>query len=991
MHLKTLGGLALDGHDMRRPKPLLLLAYLCLEGPKSRRFLSELFFPDAVDPSDALSTTLRRLRRIGVVDHLSGNVMALIGCDAVDLLRQLDDGAAEAAAAAYSGRFADGFDAQVGPELEEWLYSTGEMIARRVRRNLLSKAEAAHLVGDRQVAQRVVEAAFVVAGAPEPDVDDLKRMLSLLGDSTSTIADKVKDLAKQSGQLLEPGTESSLTRADTCARLAALPVPLTNLVGRDEELMEVARLLGETDCRLLTLHGPAGVGKSRLAVQAASDLLVTQSFRDGVVFVTTEGLGTPIQLGRAIAKQLGVRIGEGADVWSELAAKVSAARLLCVLDGFEHLTAASPQIRGLLQSCPRIRLLVTSRQRLNIASEWVMPIAGLRVPAEELELNDALLSDAVQLFARRAQAADVQFRVNAENMPLVRRICRAVDGFPLGIELAAAWTRALPLDQIASSIETNLHELGSGQVRGEDSYPDLWAALEHSWHLLDASEQAVFARCAVFKGGFTRAAFESVAHGGVDSLMNLVDKSLVRRSSGGFALHALLGQFAQEKLAGMGDEGKAAAARHAEYFTRLLTDASRGVLGTDLHAAFEVLKEEEANILACLEWAADNAEVQVLLDLAEPLQWYFPMTGGFLAGDACFGSALEKLSGRTVGTAAGAATGAAPGAAATTATPTVHEAWAALLLSRAWLNRYAGSLEPARRQSEEGERLARLAGSKQQLVRALDLRGQVVTYDGSYGEAKRLLHEGVEVAREQGDVLILSRLLTNLGLVEALAGQNSEADRHLVQALEPFRHHQVPVGLDTVAVLLARGVNAWCRKDYEAAERMLRRGHSLAHELDYLGPVPVLAGLLAATVLAQEGGNDKVLEAQTLLGEGLAMVERTREGMGTSLLLGAASALQLHLGNAKRAEEEARRAYTVARDAGNTVIMLWALPQLAKAQAALGEGRRALALCRSVGANDRSPAWVKVATSEMHQKLEREFGGSSIESGDVLDDLVGAL
>ncbi len=624
-----------------------------------------------------------------------------------------------------------------------------------------------------------------------------------------------------------------------------------------------------------------------------------------------------------------------------------------------------------------------------MAWEWVMPVAGLRLPAEELELNDALLSDAVQLFVRRAQAADVQFRVSAENMPLVRRICQAVDGFPLGIELAAAWTRALPLDQIASSLETNLRELGHGQARGGDHYPDLWAALEHSWRLLGAGEQAVFARCAVFKGGFSRAAFENVARAGIDSLMSLVDKSLVRRGSGRFALHALLEQFAQEKLAGMDGEAEAAAAQHASYFTRLLTDASRGALGTDLHAAFEVLKEEEANILASLEWAAENAQVQVLLDLAEPLQWYFPMTGGFLAGDACFGAALEKLPLPTVDIPVGAAEGAVIGIG--NATQAVHEARAALLLSRAWLNRYAGSLQPARRLSEEGERLARLTSSKLQLVRALDLRGQVLTYDGRFDEALRLLHEGVEAAREHGDTLILSRLLTNLGLAEALSGHNGEADQHLVQALEPFRQHQIPVGLDTVAVLLARGVNAWCRKDYRAAERILRRGHDLAHELNYLGPVPVLTGLLAATLLAYEDSNDQWLEAQKLLADGLAMVEHSGEGMATSLLLGAASALQLRLGNAKRAEEEARRAYTVARDAGNTVIMLWALPQLAKAQVALGEGRRALALCRSVGANDRSPAWVKVATSEMHQKLEREFGGSSIESGDVLDDLVGAL
>lgn len=972
MYLRTLGGLGLDGCAMRRPKPLLLLAYLCLEGPKSRRFLSDLFFADSADPSDALSTTLRRLRKVEAVESLTGSVLARVSCDAVDLLKRLDEGAYERGLAAYSGRFLDGLDLSLGPELEEWIYSTRERLGRRVRYALLHRAEAAQTAGDAQGAAQDAESAFTLAGAPDPEPEDLLRMLRLTRDSRSSAADGIREQARQADISLAPSAAERAGPGTPRAGPAPLPTALTNLIGRDEELVEIARLLNRHDCRLLTLHGAAGVGKSRLALQAASDLLLTGAFEDGIVFVPVEALASADQLCRAVAERTGVALSGEPDEVRELVDGIGARRMLVVLDSFEHLTGAAPQLRALLRGCPGLKLLVSSRQRLNMASEWLMPIAGLRVPSEGLEYEDALLSDAVQLFVRRAQAANVQFRLEAHDLPLVRRICTAVDGFPLGIELAAVWTRTLPLDQLARNLESNLRELGTKQLDGGGRHPDLWAALEHSWTLLTPREQQAFARCSVFKGGFSQDAFAAVAQGSIDTLMSLVDKSLVRRSDRRFELHALLKQFAREKLEESGEEAEETAERHADYFCDLLNRAVAGAAGTDLHEAFALIGGEQANFLAGFAWAAAKPKANVLVSLAEPLLWYFPMSGGFMEGDTLFASAIQQLPIHE---------------------PGLYEARAALLLSRAWLNRYAGSMRPARELGTEGERLARAAGSRPQLLRAIDLRGQVLTYGGQFAEARELLLEGVAVAREHGEPLILIRVLTTLALSEALGGLNAEAEGHLQEAIEPIRQGQVPVGIDTVAILLARGVSAWCRFDHAAAVMVLREGVRLARELDYLGPLPLMSGLLASALLSTADGctepAEHVAEAESLIGAGMAMVEHSREGMAASLLHGAASALHRRRGDLRRSHEEAKRAYTVARDSGNELIMLWSLPELVRTLRAMGDGLGALHLSRSLQAAPASPSWLRQTASDLEADLLTEFGERPTEAEAALDDLVG--
>lgn len=1006
MQLRTLGALALGDRSLRRPKPLLLLAYLSLEGARRRPLLKELFFHDALDPSDALSTTLRRLKSFGAVAESGGLIRCTAECDAKELLALLDAGAVERALSLYRGAFLATLTGHLEAELEEWVYGTREFIAHRVRNALLKTAEAALAAGDETAAQARAEEAFSLRGAAEPQPDELLRLLRIFGAHESTAALKARQQAAQQGIALAAGGRQESQQPRPAPAQRRLPTPPTSLIGRDEELVEIARLLGQRECRLLTLHGPAGVGKSRLALQVAADLLATAHRDMGVAFVPTEEVEAVADVPAAAAAHLDLPPSQPVASWSDLAGAIGDRRLLLVLDGFEHLAEAASELRDLLSACHSLKLLVTSRQRLNLLEEWVMPLRGLRVPAESLSWEDALLSESLQLFVRRAQTANVTFTLTPKDLPHAKRICSVVDGFPLGIELAAAWTRTLTLEDLADSLTKDLSVLGHHRLDAGSKHQSLWLTLEHSWAQLDDELQATLAKLSVFKGGFKREAAAAVAQASIPQLMSLVDASLVRMDADGrFDQHALLAQFACEKLAGMGAAEATARADHAEYYIGQLVAASGHTGARDLHAAFALLKQEESNLLACLEWAATNRRYDLLLAISDPLTWYFPMDGRFAAGRQVFAATLTRLAptlGDQDGSSASGADADDAAQAADASAPELQEVAASLLLGQAWLARYAGSLARAQTLSLEGERYARASGSQRQLVRALDLRGQAVTYDGLFDEARALLSEAVTVARSLAEPLPTARVLCNLALVEALSGYTDVADELLREARAPFDDGALAPNLDAVAIMLAQAVNGWCRGDHRATSSAAGEGLALAESLGYMGPVPLLKALMAAALLAlgeRTGEGYLVDEARQQLADGLSMVEQTQEGMATSMLHGVASALALRDGRPELAAHEAREAYRVGQTAGNAVIKLWSLPPLVDAYLASGETSRALALAQRLRSHPAAPRWLKDEAGRLANSLGAAAGVDPDGGADAevsapeigLDELVGSI
>ncbi|MFN8376606.1 MAG: AAA family ATPase [Anaerolineae bacterium] len=324
-----------------------------------------------------------------------------------------------------------------------------------------------------------------------------------------------------------------------------LPTTHTSFIGRDVEYREIAQLLSNSPCRLLTLVGPGGIGKTRLALEAMRQF----SFPHGVYFVSLQSLTSPAFMLSTLADALGFQFYSGADPKQQLLHYVSEKSLLLVLDNLEHLLEGVTLLSDMLAAAPRIRILATSRERLNLREEWVLEVKGLQFPPTDAELNLEPYS-AIHLFLQHTRRANVNFTLTDAQKPAVIRICRLIGGMPLAIELSATWVKVLSCEQIAHEIERSLDILETGARNIEPRHRSMRAVLDQSWHLLSHAERDTCRRLSVFRGSFSREAAEYVAGTSLRVLTALLDKSLLRLSENGrYDLQELVRQYAEEELA----------------------------------------------------------------------------------------------------------------------------------------------------------------------------------------------------------------------------------------------------------------------------------------------------------------------------------------------------------------------------------------------------------------------------------------------------------
>lgn len=509
MHLFTLGRLKLDGVAFSRPKPLLLLAYLSVEGPKDRRFLAELFWPAAARPMASLRVALAHLRSgaPGAVNDDGRVLRSAVHSDAAVLLRSLEDGDLPAALRLYDGPFLAGIDLQsVQGELAEWLLTTREQIADRVRDALLRKAGKEAQAGDFAAAAACAEHAWRLAGASYPAIETLIKLHLLFSAAGSTLASTVQAEALAFGVTLDPDLAAARRELSGERQSIApgLPVRASSFVGRDRELLWLTRLLARHDTRLVTVCGPGGVGKTRLALQCAYGEYGDGLWPDGLLFVELEHLTEAGRIPTAIAEGLGVQLSGRSGALTELAAAIGQRRMLLILDNFEQLSGGSNTPSQLLRACPGLTLLITSRARLNLDGEHVLVLQGLPIPVTP-DSAIAAQYDGVQLFLDRALQAQPAFELDSATLPHVLSICGHVAGSPLGIELAAAWIRTLPVEEIAAELRHSLELLAGGANDLPERQRSMRSTLEHSWRLLSTEEQEVLSRLSVFVGGLLQA------------------------------------------------------------------------------------------------------------------------------------------------------------------------------------------------------------------------------------------------------------------------------------------------------------------------------------------------------------------------------------------------------------------------------------------------------------------------------------------------------
>ncbi len=433
-----------------------------------------------------------------------------------------------------------------------------------------------------------------------------------------------------------------------------LPWQPTPFVGREPEIQEVVNTLSDPDCRLLTLVGPGGIGKTRLSLEAARRKV--EDYEHGVRFVPLAAVTGPEYLETAIADTLGIVFFDEAEPAEQLANYLRSKQMLLVLDNFEHLIEGAQRVSDLLALAPRLQVLVTSREALNLWEEWTRPVRGMRYPADLRETEISPYS-AVRLFIARAKRVLGQFELEQE-LPHIIRICQLVDGMPLGIELAATWLRVLTPAQIVREIERSFDFLETNMRNIAERHRSIRAVFDYSWQLLDARSQTAFRRLAVFQGGFRRRAAERVAETSLLTLTDLVNKSLLYEGEshytdtpgpeGRYSIHELLKQYAEEKLEQDPGEQQEISARHAAYFSQLLRNQELRLHGNEQKEALDLISQDLDNIRQAWQWSVSNLWRQDsalfnLREAAESLYIFYETRGLTAEADEMFSNAIAAL------------------------------------------------------------------------------------------------------------------------------------------------------------------------------------------------------------------------------------------------------------------------------------------------------------------------------------------------------------
>ena len=690
-----------------------------------------------------------------------------------------------------------------------------------------------------------------------------------------------------------------------------LPAQPTPLVGRDQQLAEARGLLLQHETRLLTLTGPGGIGKTRLGLQVAAELL--DGFADGVYVVTLASVGDARLVAPAVAQMLGLREAGGRSIEESLRAYLAEKRLLLVLDNFEQLMDAAELVAELLAASPGIKALVTSREALRLRGEQEYPVPPLALPEGHgpVDRGTVAQSAAVALFVQRARAARPDFELTDANTSAVVEICRRLDGLPLAIELAAAHVRVLSPQAMVPRLASRLSLLTGGPRDLPTRQRTLRSTIAWSYELLTAEERALFRRLSVFTGGWTLEAAEevwSVPGEGyqpqadiLDGLESLIDKSLVRRREGDagesrFGMLETIAEYGMEQVEASGEAAKVRGT-HAAYYAWLAEEAGRRLTGHEQRIWLERLEREHDNVRAALAWARDSGENAMGLRLAAAL-WRFWYTHGYLTEGRHWLSFWLERSASAQQTGDGTARAKALLGAATLASIQDDQRTAlalaeeSLALSRKLgdgngvagaLNALGlmalqrGDVERAAALFEEGLEVSRATQDPWAIARALNSLGQSAYVQASYERAALLFEEALALMRSVGSTSHIAITLLLLGHVRREQSAFDQATalyrEALMLSLELADKLRVARGLEAMATVL------WVEGQPERATRLLGAAARLRDELG-AGLHPLERPTIDRTVEAVRAVLGDEFDGEWTAGRALAMEDAVAEALG---------------------------------------------------------------------------------------------------------------
>lgn len=959
--------------ELRGQKVLALLAYLALEAGRGHRrdALAALFWPDQPEEQgyQNLRQTLARLRRL-LDDAHADPPHLLIETHTIRFNRASDYWLDVEALAAvltaikrhphrrlaacpgclaqlgraielYRGELLAQLHAVTSSAFEEWLLLSREALDRQICTALQAMADAQLAQGDFRGAAGYARRLLRL----EPwDEMALRGLLCALAQGEGRNAALRQYEAFRAALVRELGVEpedetaslAAAIRSGTlarppCAAPSRLPATAAPLIGRQPELQQITGHLAGRERRLLTVYGPGGSGKTRLALEVATGQV--HLWRDGVWFVPLAETPSAEELVAVVAAGLGLRPAGRTDA-QQLLDFLRPRELLLVLDGFEHLAAAAATLADLVRWAPEVRILVTSRSRLAVREEWALRLTGLQLPAEGAStVAEAESSAAIQCFLQSAQRVAPSFRLSPENLSHVTRVCRLVEGLPLGIELAAAWVRLYGPQQIADQIENSLDFLHLPDVPPSQRHGSLRGTFDSSYSLLSEAQRRLLSRSSVFRGGFMLDAARLVAGADPAAVDALLDRSLLQISSvHRLDLHLTLREYAAEKLAADPADETATRDRYSRYYLAFLRKRESAVSGEAAKTALAEIQGELGNVRAAWRWAVTAGLIDELTSSLEALAGFYGLKGYLHEADAIFGEAAARVS-----------------ALADSRTSLKPLACRLLVHQASFLRRH-GDYAAAIQVTQAAIAQAQAAGEMLCEAKAITVWGEALWRQGEFGAARARLQHGLTLARDLPDGhQVVADCLNNLAGVCWRQGDYAGARKCLEECLH-LPSHAGRVRPRSV-VLGNLGVVAVEQGDYVAARRCYREALEIEREigeregesvsLNNLGNLSLYLGAYA--------------EAETYYQQALAIHRETGARENEASTLGNIGLLAHYRGDQEVALGYAREALGMAQEISDRAMQatLWlqlghALAGLARLNEAAEAYREALAIRREL-------------------------------------------
>lgn len=744
-----------------------------------------------------------------------------------------------ATAALYRGDFLCEFQVRAAPLFEEWVLVERERL-RQAALELLDKlVQTAIQQQDWKAGLFAARKSLAIDNWREESHRQLMTVLMLSGDRAAALAQfetARRILVQELGVEPGPGTlalyedikqgRTGLPQATDMAspvQIGAalpqhnLPAPTTSFVGREAELEQLAELLVDPGCRLLTLTGAGGIGKTRLALELSWKLVgdAATIFKDGIHFIPLASLSDPNLLASTIAEALNIRLSGPQDAQLQLILHLRNKRMLLVLDNFEHLVEAAQILTEVLEAAPGIKLLVTSRHQLELYAEWAFPLAVMRYP-DQTDQTGWRNYSAVQLFQQRGRRVNLRFSLE-DNRDCIIRLCQLLEGLPLGIELAASWVHVLPCEQIFNHIEHNLDLPGN---RLQDTPPrqrSLRAVMQYSWELLSDEEQRTLAGVAVFQDGFTLQAAEAVAKARPRTLAGLVSKSLLRFSpSGRYNLHGLLKVFAEDKLSE--PEKEVFRAAHSHYFGTYLSVRKQDLSGPREVVAIDEVSLEISNIRTGWQWLIDQFKPSTTANEAPPttriltlIEQYLSMLSAFYLRRSWFREG-EAVFSQAAGTMEAA------GFDQPDSASDAQSLLGSVYLSQARFCLALGRNDRALALVHKGLALFSHAPAVEQAAEGWHLLGQIEHQTGSAETADRAYQKSLEIYRGLNQPTGIASNLISMGVLAKNRGDLNQAIDLYQECLNIFRQRDDPRGVWVCLINLGNIANV--QQDYHRAKQM---------------------------------------------------------------------------------------------------------------------------------------------------------------------------